>query len=110
MLHREIESASPFRAQAVIARSDCIRILFIITTLQTGGAQMMLYKLLAAMDRRRFEPSVICLGDSGMPGARIKALGVPVYVAGMSPRRPSLTLLWRVCRWARELRPHLIQG
>ena len=72
---------------------------------------MMLYKTaIAGMDRRRFDPSVICLGGSGKPGARIKALGVPVHVAGMSPTRPSPISLWRVCRWLRDLRPDLIQG
>lgn len=110
MLHSEIESASPFRARRAVGHRERIKILFIITTLQTGGAQMMLYKLLAGMDRRRFDPSVICLGGSGTPGARIRALGVPVYDAGMSPTRPSLTSLWRVCRWTRDLRPDLIQG
>jgi glycosyltransferase involved in cell wall biosynthesis len=81
-----------------------------ITALHTGGAETVLYNLLAGMDRSRFEPSVICLGDSGLPGSRIRALGVPVHVAGMSPTRPSPAALWRVCRWARELRPDLIQG
>ena len=71
---------------------------------------MMLCKLLAGMDRRRFDPRVICLGGSGTPGARIKALGVPIHVAGMSPTRPSPISLWRVCRWVRDMRPDLIQG
>jgi glycosyltransferase involved in cell wall biosynthesis len=82
----------------------------VITALQTGGAEMMLYRLIAGMDRSRFEPSIICLGDSGLPGARIKALGVPVYVAGISPTHPAPALLWRVCRCVRDLRPDLIQG
>jgi glycosyltransferase involved in cell wall biosynthesis len=110
MLHSEVESALTVPAREAIGRGDPIRILFIITTLQTGGAEMMLYKLLATMDRQRFDPRVICLGGSGTPGARIKALGVPVYVAGVSPTRPSPALLWKVCRLARDLRPDLVQG
>ena len=87
-----------------------IKQLHVITALQTGGAEMMLYNLLAGMDRAQFDASVICLGDSGLPGTRIKALGIPVHVAGMSPTRPSPALFWRVCRWARDLQPDLIQG
>jgi glycosyltransferase involved in cell wall biosynthesis len=87
-----------------------IRQLHVITGLQTGGAEMMLYNLIAGIDRSRFDPSVICLGDSGIPGSRIRALGIPVYVAGMSPTCPSPTVLLRICRWVRHVRPDLIQG
>jgi glycosyltransferase involved in cell wall biosynthesis len=87
-----------------------IKQLHVITALQTGGAEMMLYNLLAGMDRARFDASVICLGDCGLPGTRIKALGIPVHVAGMSPTCPAPALFWKVCRWARDLQPDLIQG
>jgi glycosyltransferase involved in cell wall biosynthesis len=110
MLHSDIDLTSSARSEEEVRYRRRIRILFIITTLQTGGAEMMLYKLLTGMDRNRFDPSVICLGDSGTPGARIKALGIPVHIAGISPTRPSPILLWRICRWVRELRPDLIQG
>src|SRR5262245_46118853 len=105
MPHSEVDSALPAPAREAVGRGHRIKILFVITALQTGGAEMMLYKLLATMDRQRFDPSVICLGDSGTPGARIRALGVPIQVADMSPTRPSPTLLWRVCRWARDRQP-----
>ena len=86
------------------------RQLHIITALETGGAEMMLYRLLAKLDRRRFEPSVICLGSYGTLGPRIEALGVLVRVAGISATLPSLKSLGRVCRWVHNLQPDLIQG
>ena len=110
MLDSAMNSASSPSLKAAVGYPRRIRSLFIITALQTGGAEMMLYKLLAGMDRRRFDPSVICLGDSGMPGARIRELGIPVCAAGMSPTRPSPISLWRVCRWARDVRPDILQG
>ena len=102
--------ACPTLREHAARPSRRIRQLHVITALQTGGAEMMLYNLLAGMDRSRFDPSVICLGDSGLPGDRIRALGVPVHVAGISPTRPSPAFLWRVCRWVRALQPDLIQG
>jgi glycosyltransferase involved in cell wall biosynthesis len=110
MILAQMESTPLAPATPTLRRSHRIRTLFIITTLQTGGAQMMLYKLLAGMDRSRFDPTVICLGGTGRPGAQISALGVAVHVAEMSPTRPSPRSLWRLCRWVRDLRPGLIQG
>src|SRR5918993_2151573 len=55
--------------------SDCvpllrrpIRIAFVITGLEVGGAEMMLWKLLTRMDRARFEPCVLVLNseENGM--------------------------------------------
>ena len=50
----------------------------VITGLSTGGAEMMLLKLLKRIDRRRFSPHVISLTTKGEIGARIEALGIPV--------------------------------
>lgn len=110
MLLSEMEHASGACLREAVRPSRRIRILIFITTLQTGGAQMMLYKLLACMDRRRFDPSVICLGSNGAIGVRIEALGIPVRVAGISATLPSLKSLWRLRRWVRDVRPDLIQG
>jgi hypothetical protein len=46
-----------------------VRIVYMITELDTGGAQKMLVRLLARLDRERFSPSVVCLDRwvSGSP-------------------------------------------
>jgi len=62
----------------------------------TGGAEMMLYKLFSAMDRDDFPSIVISLRDKGTIGARIEALGVPVYTLGCSPGRFGISALWRL--------------
>jgi len=86
------------------------RVIFIITGLPTGGAEMMLLKLCSKLDRRRFAPYVISLSDKGVIGPRIEALGIPVYALGMRPSRPSLTGALRLCKLILALRPNLIQG
>jgi glycosyltransferase involved in cell wall biosynthesis len=87
-----------------------IRLFHIITSLSTGGAEMMLYKLLSAMDRSRFESSVISLVDKGIIGARIESLGVPVYSAGMRRGLPTPLSVWRLRQLVSQLQTDLIQG
>ena len=58
---------------------------FIITGLSTGGAEMMLLKLLERLDPDRFSPHVISLTSLGEIGPRIQALGIPVEALGMQP-------------------------
>jgi len=55
-----------------------IRVIHLITGLGSGGAEMMLRKLLSRMDASRFESTVISLGDMGALGDVIKSAGVPV--------------------------------
>src|SRR5436309_10207713 len=58
-----------------------IKVAQIITGLKADGAEMMLYKLLCRMDRRRFEPLVISLSRGGELAPRIAALGIPTLGA-----------------------------
>jgi sugar transferase (PEP-CTERM/EpsH1 system associated) len=67
--------------------SGQIAILYLITELDTGGAQTALQRLLAGLDRARFSPTVACFynGDSAV-AQRIRALGVPVIDLGMTAK------------------------
>ena len=60
-----------------------IKVLHIITGLSTGGAEMMLYKLVSKMDRSCFDVYVASLTDIGPVGEKIKKLNIPVVVVGM---------------------------
>jgi len=86
-----------------------IKVAFVITGLSTGGAEMMMFKLLERLDRDRFEPHVISLTNLGEMGVRIRGLGIPVEVLGL---RRSLSAPWRLMRLARQLRqlrPDVVQ-
>jgi glycosyltransferase involved in cell wall biosynthesis len=61
-----------------------VSVVYIITGLKTGGAEIMLTKLLANIDRTRFEPTVISLTDTGTLGSAIQSLGIPVHGLGFS--------------------------
>jgi len=86
-----------------------ISILCLITSLEMGGAQMMLYKLLASMDRTRFAPEVISLIDIGPMGEKIESLGVEVRSLGMRPGVPNPMGILRLIRWLRRAPPDVIQ-
>ena len=92
------------------AESDRIRLVHIINDVSIGGAEMMLYKLLSQMDRKRFEPIVVALRNRGELHRRIEALDVPVYNVAMRLPVPTPTSFWRLIRLIRRLKPDLIQG
>lgn len=87
-----------------------MRVLHIITGLSTGGAETMLRKVLAAMDRSRFEPCVISLLGGGRIGDEIRALGVPVFELGMRRVLPSPAAAYRLLRVVRQFHPEILQG
>jgi glycosyltransferase involved in cell wall biosynthesis len=87
-----------------------MKIVYIITDLAIGGAQMMLYKLLSKMSRERFTPVVVSLMDNGTVGDRLEALGIAVYAIGMKQGKPTPGSIWRLVRLVRQLQPDLIQG
>lgn len=86
------------------------KVMHIINDLSIGGAEMMLYKLLAETDRERFEPVVISLIDRGALRERIEGLGIAVHTLGMKPGLPSPLGLWRLIRLMRRVKPDLVLG
>jgi len=86
-----------------------IRVTHVIAALEMGGAEMMLYKLLARGDRSRFQPAVISLSTFGPLTPRIAALGVPVRALGMPRGSLRLSPLVRLGRALSSRRPHVVQ-
>ena len=78
--------------------SKPVKLIYVINDLSVGGAEMMLYKLLAESDRNRFEPVVISLIDRGALRQRIEGLGIAVHTTRMKPGLPSPLGLWRLVR------------
>jgi glycosyltransferase involved in cell wall biosynthesis len=89
---------------------DPARVVYVVSDLSVGGAEMMLYKLLAETDRARFEPVVVSLMGGGALRERIEAIGVEVHTVGVRPELPTPLDLWRLARLTRRLRPDLLIG
>jgi glycosyltransferase involved in cell wall biosynthesis len=86
-----------------------IRLVHVITDLDTGGAEMALHKLLSRLDRSRFDPVVVSLTDIGPVGKRITSLGVPVEALGMRRGIPDPLAVPRLARRLKDLRPQVVQ-
>lgn len=86
----------------------CLRIVLIITNLSTGGAELMLLRLMQNLDRRRFAPYVISLGMKDTVGLQIEAIGIPVTALEMRPGVSSIWKLIQLIMKLRELKPDVV--
>ncbi|MEN4042075.1 MAG: glycosyltransferase [Anaerolineaceae bacterium] len=85
------------------------RILFVITGLQTGGAEIMLRSLLEHLDRAYFLGEVVSLREPGAVGRQMQGMGVTVHTLDMSAQRPSPAALLKLAGILRQFRPHVVQ-
>jgi glycosyltransferase involved in cell wall biosynthesis len=84
-----------------------LRVAFIITGLKTGGAEMMLEKLLVNLSPL-VQPWVFSLTGLGEIGPRLLARGIPVEVLGMRPGRPNPAGLARLVHRLVQLKPQVV--
>jgi len=87
-----------------------LQVVHVITGLQTGGAEMMLYKLLSEVSEdQNVRSQVVSLLPDGPIGERIRELGVPVTTLDM----PHGTLTWdglnRLYGFLRHEQPDVVQ-
>ena len=106
----KVTSSADQKTLTPSATTRPIKVMYIISDLSIGGAEMTLYKLLAQTNRQRFDPVVVSLIDQGALRERIEDLGIAVYTTRMKAGRPSLAGLWRLIRLFRRLKPDLILG
>ena len=86
-----------------------LKILHVITDLNMGGAEMVLYRLLTKQSPVEFANEVISLTGEGPVGEKIAALGVPVRSLGIKPGTPHPRLVTDIVHLIGKIRPHLVQ-
>jgi glycosyltransferase involved in cell wall biosynthesis len=86
-----------------------IKVVHIITGLAIGGTELMLLKLLAAMDREKFACHVISLTNQGVVGDKIQALGISVVTMGMKNGIPDPIGFTRLLSTLKKLQPDVVQ-
>jgi glycosyltransferase involved in cell wall biosynthesis len=85
-----------------------MKIAHIITDLDTGGAEIMLYKLLSSLHD---EALVISLMGRGKITERIEALGVKVETLDLEQgKRPSWQTIKKLRQFMRAFNPDIVQG
>lgn len=87
-----------------------MRILHVITSLGTGGAEMMLFKLLSAGHRDWTQAVVSLDNHPSIIAPRITELGVQVHSLGVNRSMPNPLRALSIVPIARQFRPDLIQG
>ena len=97
------------RERLLIVDTGLRKIFHIITSLDVGGAEAMLEKLVLGIDRSRFQSEVVALTALGTIGRRIAASGVNVRDLRMSPGRPDPRAFGRLARWIHRARPDVVQ-
>jgi glycosyltransferase involved in cell wall biosynthesis len=79
-----------------------LRVMFIITSMQVGGAETLLVELIRRMNRCRFLPELCCMKDRG-PLGEMLTREIPVHHDLIS-RKTDVSVLWRLARLLKQRR------
>lgn len=86
-----------------------MKVVHLITGLDSGGAERMLVRLATTGHRDGFDHVVVSMMDEGAYGAELRAANVPLYCLGMERGRPTLSGLARLVGLLRGQRPDVLQ-
>jgi glycosyltransferase involved in cell wall biosynthesis len=86
------------------------RVLHVISGLNTGGAELMLYKLLSHSRREVVASEVLSLTSIGPVGMKIRSLGIPVKASGFCRGEPNPFIISHVAKVIRTLKPSVVQS
>lgn len=87
-----------------------IGITHIIPSLDVGGAERMLIRLLSQNGKERFIPSVISLMGEGELGPQIRDMDIPVRTVEMRSSIPQIKSIYRLSSHVNNLNPDLVVG
>jgi len=74
-----------------------ITLVHLITELNVGGAEQMLFKLLSLLDKKKFRCIVISMTDEGFVGEKIIESGIKLFTLGMRLGRPTIRGFMSLC-------------
>jgi glycosyltransferase involved in cell wall biosynthesis len=86
-----------------------ITVLHLITDLDVGGAEMMLYRIASHSDQESFRHVIVSMQDEGKLGMRFKVAGLRVYALGMQRGKPDASGMARLWSIMCQERPSLLQ-
>ena len=108
-----VDSATLASPDDELVGAQRLRVAFVVTDLDVGGAEMMLLKLVSRIDRRRFEPSIVVLnGRAAALAPAFRELGIACELLDWRPGRvrDALRGVRQLARALRARRPDLVQG
>lgn len=86
-----------------------IKIIHLITDLDTGGAEMMLYKLITNMDKTEFTNVVVSMMNKGTMGESIEKHNIPLYCLNLKRGILSINSLRTLYKIIKNEKPDIIQ-
>jgi glycosyltransferase involved in cell wall biosynthesis len=86
-----------------------IKILHLISTLDMGGAEQNLLRLVTSMNRVVFENHVVSMTKPGIIGGKLEQAGVPVHGLSMKKGLPDIRAVLRLRFLAAIIKPAVIQ-
>ena len=89
---------------------DRIKVMGLITGLNTGGAEMMLYQTMTRLDRGTYEPVVVSLERGGKLADRLRESGIRVYELGFTKRPSGWPRLFQLLKILRREQPHVLHA
>lgn len=87
-----------------------LRMLRVVSRLDTGGIEMRLLDLLPRLDRRRFTVGVVSIRRAGTVAPQLEARGVPVSVVRGNGQLATWWSAHRLARFLRRWRPDIVHG
>ena len=88
-----------------------IRILYMITNLNIGGAEMMLYRMLGKLNRDLFDATVVSLIEKSELGERIESdYGIPVHSLNISHSLNSIKSVFLLGTIIKAWSPHIVHS
>lgn len=84
-----------------------MRVLFVVPDLRVGGAERHLTTLLPRLDKARFTPSLVCIGDEGALFPALPAAGIDARALHLS-KRQAARALYELVAVTRQVRPDVI--
>jgi len=92
---------------SAVASDGRLSVLYVIWSLQMGGAERVVADLARSLDRRLFRPLVCCLNFKGRLAEVLEADGVPVFALDKRPKL-DLRVLLRLVRLMRRERVDVV--
>jgi glycosyltransferase involved in cell wall biosynthesis len=86
-----------------------VRVFHVIVDLDTGGAELMLKRLVESAPANIPETVVVSLTSLGLIGESLRTRGVCVHTLGMASALDFPITLWRLIRLIRQYRPAVLQ-
>jgi glycosyltransferase involved in cell wall biosynthesis len=85
-----------------------LRVMYLTTASGVGGAEKQVHDLAVTMHARGWQVTAVSMLPLADVFADLPAAGIPTFTLGMTRGRPSLRAVWRLHRFIRAERPHVL--